>query len=444
MLCCRSGSPHRGCSGFLLQGIAALFLIHACTMLLIKGWNRGRKYGNSLKHVRKIVLLSFCIHTRGCRLPSYLEASMLEIIYFSAALVYTLRVMFFVIGAARERRKVAPQLTEFPFVSIIVPARNEELNIVRCIESLAALNYPTERFEVIVVNDRSTDATGTVLLLQQQRFPNLRVLHIENEGEKNLRGKAGALDKGIAIARGEILLMTDADCVAHPQWLLCHAQEYANPSTAMVCAYTLIDGERIFDKIQAVEWNSTHTMASAGVYFKQYLGCFGNNLSIRKSIYEEIGGYSSIPFSVTEDLALLQTVGHSGYGVRYLCSPESSVHTQPCHTFGEYLRQHKRWAHGATGLGWQATVFVLSSAALWTGLASALIFEEWLWFAGILSVRVTGDYAINAPALRTLRRNALLPYNIPAVIFFTVLELILPFLLLDKTIVWKGQSFRKS
>ena len=76
------------------------------------------------------------------------------------------------------------------------------------------------------------------------------------------------------------------------------------------------------------------------------------------------------------------------------------------------------------------------------GLAASIIGHDWLWCAIILSVRVAGDFAINVEAMIILKRKHLLLYNIPTVLFFTLLELILPFLIIDKKVLWKGQSFQ--
>ncbi len=367
---------------------------------------------------------------------------MTELLYFVTIATYTLRSLFFVSGAARERRRVHVLSGELPPVSVVVPARNEELNIVRCIESLAALNYPADKIEIIVVNDRSTDSTGTILSLQQMRFPQLKVITIHSDGEKNLQGKAGALECGIRAAHSDFILMTDADCVVHTEWARSHVAAYSDERVGAVCAYTLIDGETFFARLQAVEWTSTHTMASAAVYYKQYLGCYGNNMSVRRRAYEAVGGYTSIPFSVTEDLALLQAITSAGFFARYLCTAESGVSTLALQTLSEYIAQHKRWAIGGRGLGYRAVLFVMTSAVFWTGLVVAALQGDWIWVLAILLARVLNDFAINAPVLNIFGRNRLQPYTVPAVLFFSLLELVLPFLLLDSTTRWKGQTFK--
>lgn len=364
------------------------------------------------------------------------------VIALIAVAVYTLRVLYFMYGAAKERSKIAPLSATNTKVSIIIPARNEEQNIGICLNSIVALNYPKEYLEVIVVDDRSSDATSEIVIRYIEQHSHISLIRIENDGEKNLQGKAGALEKGISKANGEIILMTDADCIVDSQWVRSHVNEYAHSPVAMVCAFTLINGSTLFENMQAVEWNTTHTMASAAVYYKQYLGCYGNNLSIRKSVYDEIGGYTSIPFSVTEDLALMHEVGRRDLSIRYVCSPDSSVTTHPIASLGDYIQQHKRWAQGGKQLGWKATVFVMTSALLWIGLAVSLFTSSYYLFLTIALTRLLGDFIVNIPSLVTLRRTSFIPYIVPAIIFFTILELVLPFLLIDRTITWKGQKFR--
>lgn len=364
------------------------------------------------------------------------------ILYIIALVTYTARSVFFMIGAARERAQTVFSDDDEPLVSIIVPARNEESTIGECVASLLNVDYPEHKLQIIIVNDRSTDSTEAVLANMQERFGRLHIVHIRHDGEKNLRGKAGALDVGFQAATGDIVVLTDADCRVPPGWVRSHARQYKDPDVGLVCANTLVSGSTFFARIQAVEWYSLNTMASAAVYFKQHLGCYGNNMSVRRSVYNGIGGYEAIPFSVTEDLALLQAVAANGFTARYLCTPESSVTTLALHTMAEYIAQHKRWAFGGQRLGVRAVVFVATSLALWGGIFAAVTTGEWHWLALILAMRVAEDVLIIAPSLHTLRGMRLLPYTVPAVLFFTLLELSLPFLIIDRTVQWKDQSFK--
>jgi hypothetical protein len=87
-------------------------------------------------------------------------------------------------------------------------------------------------------------------------------------------------------------------------------------------------------------------------------------------------------------------------------------------------------------------VFVATSLALWGGIFAAVTTGEWHWLALILAMRVAEDVLIIAPSLRILGGLSLIPFTIPAVLFFTLLELSLPFLIIDRTVQWKDQSFK--
>ncbi len=350
------------------------------------------------------------------------------------------------IGAWLERRRPYTQPTEdrLPPVSIVVPARNEEHRIARCLESLAALEYPSDRLEIIVVDDRSTDRTAAVVATYAGRIPGLRVLSLTEPRGGNLRGKAGALDFGILHARGEIILLTDADCAVDPHWVHAHVAAYRSSDVAMVCAYTLVAGNNPFARFQAVEWNTTNTMASAGVYYRQFLGCFGNNMSIRRQVYCRLGGYQAIAFSVTEDLALLQAVGRAGFAVAYLCSRESCVETEACATLGEYIQQHQRWVHGAKALGWRAYTFVATTLLYWLGVLASVAAGSWLLAAAIVLARLSADAVLNIPSLVRLGRRDLVWWIFPTTLAFGFLELSLPFLALSRSIRWKDQVFETS
>jgi cellulose synthase/poly-beta-1,6-N-acetylglucosamine synthase-like glycosyltransferase len=258
----------------------------------------------------------------------------------------------------------------------------------------------------------------------------------------NLRGKPGALQAGIDITKGNIILMTDADCTVNPNWIRKMIATYQNDKVGLTASLTNIKGNRIFDKIQAVEWIYMHTMASAGIGLGVPLGCYGNNYSVRKSDYEAVGGYKSIKFSVTEDLALLQAINNNNRQVRYLVDEGSVVDTLPCVTFGEYLKQRHRWAIGGLNLGFKAFVFVASSGAFWGGIMTALITSHIPWLIIILSVRLVCDFLLIYPTLAKIKKEALSMWVLPSIYFFTLMELIVPFLVIKKTVVWKNQVFR--
>ncbi len=360
-------------------------------------------------------------------------------------IIYTLRVVVFSIGAARARKVSFPEPKGDcqPFVSIVIPSRNEESNIARCISSFATSSYPKYKFEIIAVNDRSEDKTADILADLSGKVDNLRVVTITEESvEKNLQGKPGALQAGIDAAKGELILMTDADCTVSDDWIATHVNGFADPDIGMIASFTLVEDKAFFHRIQAIEWIFMETMASGGIGLHQPLGCFGNNVAVRKKDFDDIGGYRKIDFSVTEDLALMSAVFNTGRKVRFFCNPASTVTTLPCLSLKEYILQHQRWAIGGQALGWRATIFVLASIAIWAGIATAIVTSNWVFLSIILGVRLLGDFIVLAPSLRVLKKGRLIKWILPSVTFFMLIELIVPFLLINRNVKWKGQVFR--
>ncbi len=362
-------------------------------------------------------------------------------------MVFLLRELIMLYGSYKQRMVSDRQLNpEFrPFVSIIIPARNEESNIENCIQSIMKSSYDKDRFEIVAVNDRSDDSTGAVLDKLAKKYGNLKIVSISDEtAHDNLRGKPGALQAGISASKGEILLMTDADCIVTPGWIETMAAHYQDPDVGLVASFTGIIGDRVFDRVQDVEWIYMCTMGCAGIGINQPLGCYGNNLSVRREVYDRTGGYANIKFSVTEDLALLKAVHSLGKKVKYICNKDSVVLTRPVKNFREYISQHRRWAIGGIDLGWRAALFVISSVAIWLGLLISIWHGNLNAVLALVSARIFGDYLIIRPSTSKIDKGDIRKWIIPSVFFFTLVEILVPVLVLNPRIKWKGQIFKRN
>lgn len=360
--------------------------------------------------------------------------------------VYCLRTTIFILGAAKERRRRIryDEASDFvPIVSVIVPARNEETTIEQCVRALALSDYPPERFEIIVVNDRSSDKTGEILERLVKEIPNLIVHNAtDDRSNTNLQGKPRAVHQGIMRSKGEFVLMTDADCTVPPTWISAIAHTFQNPRIGLVASYTLAKGKRLFDYLQMYEWLINNTMASAGVGLGQPLGCFGNNLSVRRSVYDALGGYPHIRFSLTEDLALLQAVTGAGYEVRYICAHATQITTLPCPDIAAFIKQHHRWVNGGKALGWRAAVFVITSLSMWIGILVSLVTASWLALGVLYCARTLADMALTYPAYKEMRITSHIVWMPLVEPFFLLVELMTPFLGLKSRVEWKGQILR--
>jgi cellulose synthase/poly-beta-1,6-N-acetylglucosamine synthase-like glycosyltransferase len=365
----------------------------------------------------------------------------MSIFFFIVAGLFTVKALLFIVAAALERAKARnrPSNQSLLRVSVIVPARNEEDNLALCLDSILQSTY--HNYEIIIVNDRSSDKTGEIANTFAAKYPQIKVIHAIEEREGNLKGKPGALHLGIQNSQSDLIMMTDADCTVASTWIESIAKQFNNPRVGLVASYTVVKGTTFFEHMQDMEWLMNHTLACIGVSLDQPLGCFGNNLSIRRVVYKQIGGYPGIPFSVTEDLTLLQTVHKSGWKIMYPCDQDCAVETKPCINWSDFIKQLHRWIKGSKGLGWRKHIFVSFASIFWVFLATSIYNNAWNELFIVLFIRIFGDYILVLPSLSALKRMHKIAYVLPGMIFMMIIEAIIPFLFLKNTVVWKGQKF---
>lgn len=297
--------------------------------------------------------------------------------------------------------------------------------------------------EFVVVNDRSIDATGAVIDRWAANDSRIRRVDVsEMTVNLNLLGKAGAIHAGIQASTGQILLITDADCAVHPKWIATMASILFREHADMVCGFTRVEKKTLFGAIQHCEWVFMQSMARGGIGNGVVLGCLGNNLALSRSSYDATGGYSAIPFSITEDLALMQTISDEGGRIVYSCEREVSVDTIPNTSIVDYIRQKQRWARGGMALGLRATLFVLSSVAMWSALIMTAVAEMFFLSAGFLALRVITDGALIVKASVQLKERVRFWTIVFSLLLFIGTEFLLPILILNRSVKWKGQVFR--
>ena len=374
----------------------------------------------------------------------------MDVLIILLCIFYLLRVFVIRFASGRLRKKYKKNINykELPFISVIIPARNEENNIENCINSVLNSNYPTELFEIIVVNDRSDDATLTIVeKIAAIHNTKIKICNILTQtANPNLKGKPGAIKIGIDNAAGELLLMTDADCIVNKNWIYTTVQHFIDAkeeNIGMICSYTNVISNNLFHYFQAAEWYYMHTFACAGIGLNTILGCFGNNIAITKTAYNKIGGYESLKFSVTEDYILLKAISDAGFSIRYLCLEDTIVETLPVNSFKEYMLQRKRWAVGGMNLGIKAFLYVASSIALWIAIIMSAITGNWYLLIISCLLRFLGDCVILFPIFDTLKTKYLKKWIPLSVCFYCVIEILLVFMITNRKVYWKGQIFNE-
>ncbi len=235
-----------------------------------------------------------------------------------------------------------------PSVSVIVAARNEEDGLHTCLASLRRIDYPGGLWEAIVVDDRSADGTADVVEEASLGWPGLRLLRV-TDLPAHLAGKQHALAVAIEGSKGEIIAMTDADCVVPTNWLRDVVRTF-RPDVGAVYGLASFTGpssswlERLdMAHLAAVCWGF--------IELGMPMTAMGNNLALRRSAYEGVGGYRALGYTIAEDCAMVQALARcKGRWRIAVAPPRAAIATRATGSCMAFMRQRARWATGVRNL----------------------------------------------------------------------------------------------
>ncbi len=265
---------------------------------------------------------------------------LITIIGTLSALLYLCILLYLVIGIIRTKTEL---IDEQPFVSIIVAAHNEAKNITVCLESLLIQDYPEEKIEIIIVDDRSTDDTASILKEYRQNHKLFQMLSIV-ECEKGLSPKKNALTHGINIAKGEIIAVTDADCSVPTQWLK-KGVSYFTLETGMVVGLAPLNPTSWFmSPLMCVDAIVGGITAYGSLAWNHAVTCTGRNLFYRKKLFEEIRGFSGIDHILMgdDDLLMMKIKKHTDWKIRFMSDVNSAVLSDAPLGWRQFISQRSR------------------------------------------------------------------------------------------------------
>ncbi len=243
---------------------------------------------------------------------------------------------------------------EPPRVSVVIAARNEARNLRRCVASVMAQVYPPDRFDVMVVDDRSSDGTPELLREMSSSYPKLRSIRIKDDPPE-LAGKENALAVGIEATSGEVILIIDADCRVPPLWIREMVAEFRN-GVGLVAGMSIPRGGSLFTRLQSADLLYLLTLAGGAIGIGRPVSILGNNFGFTREAYLRVGGFRGVGFSITEDLALMNAINsRTEFKTGFCWSPEAIAESIAPENPGEFFSQRLRWALGGLKSGLAAT-----------------------------------------------------------------------------------------
>ncbi|MDI1232919.1 MAG: glycosyltransferase [bacterium] len=358
-------------------------------------------------------------------------------------LVYILIQIFYLFLLLKTRSKSHASLIDYPQISILVAARNEENNILHCLESIEQLDYPKDKIEILIGNDSSTDSTANIIEAFIAHHPQFKCIHLTGDEFPQTKGKARVLAVLAQAAKGEILMITDADIIVNPQWAKGMTHALMESKSGLVAGVTNIKANNLFTSFQQVDWLYFMGIFYAFSSIKKPISAVGNNMAFLKKAYLETGGYENIPFSITEDYALFKAIRRKGYSTMQLMDKDTLLYSKPIDTFSGLMRQRKRWLVGGYDLPAYYRLMIFIFGAWYIALPVLLFTHFWLLAIGMLVskefIQLFQILNINKKLnLKTEHPIAVLFYDI---YLFLIIPATLAFFLLPGKTVWKGRKY---
>lgn len=285
------------------------------------------------------------------------------------------------------------QLKDFPHVSVLVAARNEEKFLPQLLASLEKLDYPVDKLQILLADDQSQDDTAQVARDWIQKGANRKLISIQSDqvGFYQKNGKANALAVLAQEATGEYFFFTDADCEVPPSWIQEGVSCFGG-KTGILIGITQVKCLNFFEKMQELEWWNTLGIVKIVTDLGLPTTGLGNNMVISRDAYFKSGGFEGIPFSLTEDLEISKAIVNEGFEIRHQVNEFFLVKTKAERNWKSLLSQRKRWMSGAMTLSvyWKILLgfqfFFFPAVLVLIGLAWKLGVILWGLKIGIQSV----------------------------------------------------------
>lgn len=265
-------------------------------------------------------------------------------ILYGILALYIAYVIYFIIGWLRTRTYRDAVSNKFPTVSVIIPVRNEEKHIERLLRNIQAQSYPSDKFDVIVIDDYSTD--NTVSIINSLNIPNVKVIPLKVDGEIYAYKKM-AITTGVNNSTAELIVSTDGDCSMDQHWLSSIVSFYSSNTYKLISSPVAFHQEKNwFEKIQTVEFQYLIGVGASCMRNGMPSTCNGANLAYTRELFHEINGFEGIDdIAFGDDELLLHKVyKHYPNGIGFNKNRNSIVYTYAKSNLNEFVEQRKRWA----------------------------------------------------------------------------------------------------
>lgn len=364
---------------------------------------------------------------------------------------YAFIIGFAIIGwhrTKRDEKVIEYQDFSYPFCSVIIAARNEEENIEKTIQSLVSQHYPADCFEIIIVDDHSTDNTLQKLQNCATKYSQLIVLSSPTE----YCGKKHALQFGLEHAQGELLLFTDADCTLNEHWIESYVS-FSQKNQGNLFFGNVIPNissqSTLVEKCVALDFIGILSIQNGLAINGHPFSCNGANMCITKKFYNEAYDTNNT-FSSGDDVFLLHKAKQLDQTkIHYITDNNASITTAVPNTIQSFVKQRCRWASKSTGYKdfesiFIATIVFLLCFSLFTSFILLImgngIAQHLFWI--LFLYKTILDMCLFVQTAKEYKSKTYILLAIPLQCFYFIYITLIPIIATFKSTDWKGRKIQ--
>ena len=363
----------------------------------------------------------------------------------SILILYVLAILWLYSGINKVKAHTSSETSPTTTFSIIIPFRNEAKRLPELLTSIAQLHYPITHFEVLLVDDDSSDESVMIINTFSEKHPEINI-QILNNYRISSSPKKDAITTAITVSKFDWILTTDADCILPQSWLNSYHQAVIDEYPDFIAGPVSLKAQpNFFEQFQLLDILSLQgaTLGSFGLNKPMMVNAA--NLGYRKSQFQDLNGYqNNTHIASGDDVFLLETFIANGLKVQYLKTNKALVYTYPEPNLKALLEQRKRWAAKTKHY----------NSSFTKSIALIVFFGNLSWILGLflhinnsvlglfLVFKLLVDFLlINKTAQLYLQKIKLIQF-ILATIFYPLFSSYVAILSLTTSYHWKDRTFK--
>ena len=379
---------------------------------------------------------------------------LLLVIFGLIAAAYLGLVIAFIIGFNRVPQFQLKGLAAKTTFSIVIPYRNEAENLLRLFKSLTSLNYPRDKFEIILVNDESKDNSRSIAENFKSDFTELNIRLLENK-RKTGSPKKDAVQSAIDISNFEYIVTTDADCIVPSKWLQFFDESIQNSASKMIAGpvgFIQETGKKkpYFQYYEEMDFMSLQASTIGSFGIDKAFMCNAANMCYEKETFlREFGFDENGRIASGDDVFLLQKLRKKGYGVDFIKSASAVVLTGYQTSLYGLINQRIRWASKTSSYScvfakFTGLIVFLMNFSLIIGTIIAFIdLIPYQFLMLVFLLKFNADFILIYKSAKFMNREPLMRHYLWSSIVYPFFTVYVAKISLFKSYEWKGRRFRK-